>query len=432
MAKSTSHPWVLVAAVAIMALALSAVGPVFAQPGARGTNSQGGTSIALQSGDTLGTLVSRYNLSGSDLRNFFTQNTGLVLQPGQTITFPAGVTVNMGGAAGQVTQTATTAAGGLATATSPAGGVATATSAVGGATGTATAAAGGVATGTPSAGGAVTGTPTAAAGGVATGTATSAAGAGAAQVTGTPAATTAAGTPTAMATGAAGTPTAMATVAPTTAATMATTPTAMATVAPTTAATMATTPTTAAGGGGGTGTSQTYTTVQGDTLGKVLGMMGFPVSGAAGGATTGTAPTDAQLEEFATLNSSLQFESGQTAMLPAGIPQTGQGNVTGTPAAGVTGTPGANQGSYTVQAGDTLESIANRYGITVQQLLQMNPNLLQPGMTINVPGGTGNVPGGTGTPGAIPQTGNQAERTFNVQNQETFKRCDFALWPGHQ
>ena len=113
-----------------------------------------------------------------------------------------------------------------------------------------------------------------------------------------------------------------------------------------------------------------------------------------------------------TLNSDLQFESGQTAMLPAGIPQTGQGNVTGTPAAGVTSTPGANQGTYTVQAGDTLEDIANRYGITVQQLLQMNPNLLQPGMTIN-------VPGGTGTPGAIPQTGNQAERTFTVQNQET-------------
>ena len=60
MAKSTSHPWVLVAAVAIMALVLSAVGPVLAHPGAIGANSQGGTSIALQSGDTLGTVVSRY------------------------------------------------------------------------------------------------------------------------------------------------------------------------------------------------------------------------------------------------------------------------------------------------------------------------------------------------------------------------------------
>ncbi len=44
---------------------------------------------------------------------------------------------------------------------------------------------------------------------------------------------------------------------------------------------------------------------------------------------------------------------------------------------------------YTVQRGDTLSQIANRYGTTVQELVQINgisnPNLIYPGQTIRIP-----------------------------------------------
>lgn len=72
---------------------------------------------------------------------------------------------------------------------------------------------------------------------------------------------------------------------------------------------------------------------------------------------------------------------------------------------------GAQQSSYTVQRGDTLSGIADRFGTTWQQLARdngiSNPNLIHPGQRIAVGGsggggvtGTGGVTGPGGTPGA--------------------------------
>ena len=60
---------------------------------------------------------------------------------------------------------------------------------------------------------------------------------------------------------------------------------------------------------------------------------------------------------------------------------------------------GSGGGSYTVQPGDTLSGIANRFGTSYQAIAQANgianPNLIHPGQTLSIPGGTGGT-GGTG------------------------------------
>ncbi len=55
------------------------------------------------------------------------------------------------------------------------------------------------------------------------------------------------------------------------------------------------------------------------------------------------------------------------------------------------------QGNYTVQRGDTLRIIANRFNTTVSAILALNPqitnpNLIYPGQVIVVPGSTGGIP----------------------------------------
>jgi len=66
------------------------------------------------------------------------------------------------------------------------------------------------------------------------------------------------------------------------------------------------------------------------------------------------------------------------------------------------GTGGPTSGNYTVKSGDTLYSIATRYGTTVQQLVILNnlsnPNAISVGQTLNVPGAGGGSSGGTGGP----------------------------------
>ena len=59
--------------------------------------------------------------------------------------------------------------------------------------------------------------------------------------------------------------------------------------------------------------------------------------------------------------------------------------------------PPPSAGTYTVQAGDTLTAIAQRFNTTVNTLLQLNPQITNPnliyiGQTINLPGGTGGDP----------------------------------------
>ncbi len=80
------------------------------------------------------------------------------------------------------------------------------------------------------------------------------------------------------------------------------------------------------------------------------------------------------------------------------------------PAGGTTPPPATTQpppqpgpSTYTVQRGDTLGNIARRFNTTIQILIQLNPqiinpNLIYPGQVINLPGGTGTVPTPVNTP----------------------------------
>jgi spore coat assembly protein SafA len=78
---------------------------------------------------------------------------------------------------------------------------------------------------------------------------------------------------------------------------------------------------------------------------------------------------------------------GQTVHLPGGG---GNGN-------------GAQNGSYTVQRGDTLSAIAQQHGVSLSALINANPqiadpNLIYAGQRVNIPGGGTNPPPGNGGP----------------------------------
>jgi len=361
---------------------LAGVAPVLAQDATAtpsgGQTGQGGNTVVLSTNETLGILVSRYQLSGPSLRDFLSANTDLLLIPGQQVVFPAGIAVTIP-TTGQGTATAvatSTAAGvGVATATGTlaattvAGGTAAntstpvATTAAGGtaantSTPVATTAAGGTTGGTGQAQtyviqegdtlgtllnimdfqagtpggatGAVTSTPAAtlaatiAATPAVVETATTAASptvaatATTAAVVVTEVATTAAGAGTAVATTAAGV---LATETGTPAVTLAATVAASPTVAAT--ATTAALPTVAA----------TATTATGGTV---------PTTGG---------PTDDQLLQFVNSNSNLRF--GVLVALPAGIPATGPGTGTGAGA----GTTGTGAGTGTTGTGTVAEPV---------------------------------------------------------------------------
>ncbi len=72
--------------------------------------------------------------------------------------------------------------------------------------------------------------------------------------------------------------------------------------------------------------------------------------------------------------------------------------------------------SYTVRPGDTLFSIARRYGLTFEEVAAFNgitnPNLIQPGQVIRIPAGGTSIP--------TPQPG--GERTHVVQPGENLFR----------
>ena len=180
------------------------------------------------------------------------------------------------------------------------------------------------------------------------------------------------------------------------------TPTAMATVAPTTAATVATTPTTAAGA------AETATPAAGavGTATPAAGAAGTTTPAATGGGGQGAYANNpnALLREFVKYNPNLKLKNGSTVTVPAGIPQTGGvSQSAGAPgqAAGQAqgqavrlvsqhGCPSAPAGSgfYISQGGESFQSIANKFGVTVQQVMDRNPGVLSVsrGQVVMLPG----------------------------------------------
>ncbi len=74
-----------------------------------------------------------------------------------------------------------------------------------------------------------------------------------------------------------------------------------------------------------------------------------------------------------------------------------------------TAAPPTTPQTYTVVAGDTLTSIALRFGTTVSAIVQangiVNPNLIFVGQVLNIPGGTAPVPGQPPAPQPTPAPG---------------------------
>ncbi|GEM_PF-385561 len=77
--------------------------------------------------------------------------------------------------------------------------------------------------------------------------------------------------------------------------------------------------------------------------------------------------------------------------------------------------------SHTVQAGDTLHTIAKQYGVAVLDLLDTNPQLLQKGMTLKIPqavtdSAKTSVPPDTPNPSPVdPQTGLAAYDLYTIR-----------------
>jgi lysozyme len=78
-------------------------------------------------------------------------------------------------------------------------------------------------------------------------------------------------------------------------------------------------------------------------------------------------------------------------------------------------------GTHVVAAGDAFESIANKYGVTVRELVAANPQLLKIGdkltvpVPVAIPQESGGNPGSAGSPGQ----GGGTARTYTVQRGDT-------------
>ena len=101
---------------------------------------------------------------------------------------------------------------------------------------------------------------------------------------------------------------------------------------------------------------------------------------------------------------------GQNINIPGG------GSASGTTGGGTASTASS---SYTVKSGDTLSGIAAAYGVSLQSLIDANPqisnpNLIYPGQSINIPGG-GSVNGTTWTPPSNGSTAGGVQATQKMQ-----------------
>ncbi|MGC8857172.1 MAG: GH25 family lysozyme [Anaerolineae bacterium] len=72
--------------------------------------------------------------------------------------------------------------------------------------------------------------------------------------------------------------------------------------------------------------------------------------------------------------------------------------------------------TYTVKAGDTLEAIAARFGLSLSALLAANPQLLKEGIVLTVPASSGNIRPDSGSSQPVTSTPASATpRTYTVQ-----------------
>jgi lysozyme len=72
--------------------------------------------------------------------------------------------------------------------------------------------------------------------------------------------------------------------------------------------------------------------------------------------------------------------------------------------AGVELSSGRPVQKHTVVAGDSFESIANRYGVTLRELISANPQLLKTGDQLTIPSGNGSGSGSDGNGSSTPRT----------------------------
>ncbi|MFZ5888782.1 MAG: GH25 family lysozyme [Chloroflexota bacterium] len=81
--------------------------------------------------------------------------------------------------------------------------------------------------------------------------------------------------------------------------------------------------------------------------------------------------------------------------------------------------PADQEKTHTVKAGDTFESIANKYGVTVRELVSANLQLLKPGETLKIPVAVA-IPSESGTgSGSAGGGGTSAPKTHTVKAGDT-------------
>jgi LysM repeat protein len=155
-----------------------------------------------------------------------------------------------------------------------------------------------------------------------------------------------------------------------------------------------TTQTTQSSGAATQATSGAYTVQRGDTVGSIALKFGITTSALLAVNPGITNP------DMLTVGQEIKLPSGAGAAAPAAPASSGGAAVSG--------------GTYTVQRGDTLSSIAKRAGTTVAELQRLN-NLTNPDR-ISV-GQKLVLPGGSTAPAAPAATG--AARTYTVQRGDT-------------
>ncbi|HAR0835090.1 TPA: LysM peptidoglycan-binding domain-containing protein, partial [Enterococcus faecium] len=91
-------------------------------------------------------------------------------------------------------------------------------------------------------------------------------------------------------------------------------------------------------------------------------------------------------------------------------------------------TSSSSASSHTVVAGESLNIIANKYGVSVDALMQanhLNGYLIMPNQTLTIPnGGSGSGSGGTATQ----TSGNYTSPSFNHQNLYTEGQCTWYVF----